>query len=122
MKPTIFSDVTNDMTIAREEIFGPVLVIEPYDTVDEAVRIANDTPYGLAAYVHSGSIEKARAVGKRIRAGQVNLNGDLDLLDPYAPFGGCKMSGNGREWGAFGFDAFLEEVAYVGYQPAGAAA
>ena len=122
VKPTIFSDVTNDMTIAREEIFGPVLVIEPYDTVDEAVRIANDTPYGLAAYVHSGSIEKARAVGKRIRAGQVNLNGDLDLLDPYAPFGGCKMSGNGREWGAFGFDAFLEEVAYVGYQPAGAAA
>lgn len=122
VKPTIFSDVTNDMTIAREEIFGPVLVIEPYDSIDDAVRIANDTPYGLAAYVHSGSIERAREVGKRIHAGQINLNGDLDLLDPYAPFGGCKMSGNGREWGAFGFDAFLEEVAYVGYAPAPAAA
>lgn len=122
VKPTIFSDVTNDMTIAREEIFGPVLAIEPYDDVDEAVRIANDTPYGLAAYVHAGTIEKARAVGSRIRAGQVCLNGDLDLLDPYSPFGGCKMSGNGREWGAFGFEAFLEEVAYVGYQPATTAA
>jgi aldehyde dehydrogenase (NAD+) len=122
VKPTIFSNVTNDMTIAREEIFGPVLVIEAYDDVDDAVRIANDTPYGLAAYVHSASIEKARAVGKRIRAGQINLNGDLDLLDPYAPFGGCKTSGNGREWGAFGIDAFVEEVAYVGYAPSAAAA
>ncbi|WP_129774584.1 aldehyde dehydrogenase family protein [Peristeroidobacter soli] len=121
VKPTIFSDVTNDMTIAREEIFGPVLAIEPYDSVDEAVRIANDTPYGLAAYVHAGTIEKAREVGSRIRAGQVCLNGDLDLLDPHSPFGGCKMSGNGREWGAFGFEAFLEETAYVGYQPASAA-
>lgn len=120
VKPTIFSDVSNDMTIAQEEIFGPVLVIEPYDTVDEAIQIANDTPYGLAAYVHSADIAKAREVGRRIRAGQVNLNGDLDLLDPHAPFGGCKMSGNGREWGAFGFEAFLEEVAYVGYQPAAA--
>lgn len=122
VKPTIFSDVTSDMTIAREEIFGPVLVIQPYENVEDAIRIANDTPYGLAAYVHSGSIEKAREVGKRIRAGQINLNGDLELLDPYAPFGGCKMSGNGREWGAFGFDACVEEVAYVGYAPATAAA
>jgi aldehyde dehydrogenase (NAD+) len=122
VKPTIFTDVTNDMTIAREEIFGPVLVIESYDSLEDAIRIANDTPYGLAAYVHSGSIERARQVGARIRAGQICLNGDLDLLDPYSPFGGCKMSGNGREWGAFGFEAFLEDVAYVGYQPAGAAA
>jgi aldehyde dehydrogenase (NAD+) len=122
VKPTIFSDVSNDMTIAREEIFGPVLVIEPHDGVDDAVRIANDTPYGLAAYVHAGTLDKAREAGARIRAGQVNLNGDLDLLDPYSPFGGCKMSGNGREWGAFGFEAYVEEVAYVGYQPASGAA
>ncbi|MCD9029722.1 aldehyde dehydrogenase family protein [Luteimonas sp. BDR2-5] len=117
VRPTIFSDVGNDMTIAREEIFGPVLAIIPFDNEDDAVRIANDTPYGLAAYVHAGTIEQAREVGARIRAGQVNLNGDLDLLDPYSPFGGCKMSGNGREWGAFGFEAFLEEVSYVGYTP-----
>jgi aldehyde dehydrogenase (NAD+) len=117
VKPTIFTDVSSDMTIAREEIFGPVLAIMPYDNEDEAVRLANDTPYGLAAYVHSASLERARRIGARIRAGQINLNGDLDLLDPYSPFGGCKMSGNGREWGAFGFDAFLEEIAYVGYQP-----
>ena len=121
VKPTIFSDVRNDMSIAREEIFGPVLSIIPYDDEDDAVRIANDTPYGLAAYVHSGTIERARKVGARIRAGQINLNGDLDLLDPYTPFGGCKQSGNGREWGAFGFDAFVEEVSYVGYQPSAAA-
>jgi aldehyde dehydrogenase (NAD+) len=110
------------MVIAREEIFGPVLVIEPYDSVDEAVQIANDTPYGLAAYVHAPTLEQAREVGARIRAGQVNLNGDLDLLDPRAPFGGVKMSGNGREWGAFGLESFLEEIAYVGYQPAAGAA
>lgn len=118
VRPTIFADVRNDMTIAREEIFGPVLAILPYEDEEEAVRIANDTPYGLAAYVHAGTIGKAREVGARIRAGQINLNGDLDLLDPYTPFGGCKMSGNGREWGAFGFDAFVEEVSFVGYQPA----
>jgi aldehyde dehydrogenase (NAD+) len=122
VKPTIFADVGNDMVIAREEIFGPVLVIEPYDSVDEAVQIANDTPYGLAAYVHAPTLEQAREVGARIRAGQVNLNGDLDLLDPRAPFGGVKMSGNGREWGAFGLESFLEEIAYVGYQPAAGAA
>lgn len=121
VKPTIFSNVTNDMTIAREEIFGPVLVIEAYDTVEDAIQIANDTAYGLAAYVHSANIERARQVGARIRAGQINLNGDLDLLDPYSPFGGRKMSGCGREWGTYGFDAFLEEVAYIGYQPSSAA-
>jgi aldehyde dehydrogenase (NAD+) len=117
VKPTIFSDVKNDMTIAREEIFGPVLVIQTYDDIEDAIRIANDTPYGLAAYVHAGSIEKAREVGTRIRAGQVYLNGDMDLLDPTAPFGGFKMSGNGREWGNHGFEAFLEVKAFLGYNP-----
>jgi aldehyde dehydrogenase (NAD+) len=119
VRPTIFADVTNDMTIAREEIFGPVLVIIGYDDVEDAIRIANDTPYGLAAYVHAGSIEKAREVGARIRAGQVYLNGDMNLLDPAAPFGGFKMSGNGREWGEYAFEAFLEVKAFVGYNPAG---
>jgi aldehyde dehydrogenase (NAD+) len=118
VKPTIFADVSNDMTIAREEIFGPVLVIIGYDDVEDAIRIANDTSYGLAAYVHAGSIEKAREVGARIRAGQVYLNGDMDLLDPTAPFGGFKMSGNGREWGDYAFEAFLEVKALVGYAPA----
>jgi aldehyde dehydrogenase (NAD+) len=118
VRPTIFADVSNDMTIAREEIFGPVLVIIGYDDVEDAIRIANDTPYGLAAYVHAGSIEKARAVGARIRAGQVYLNGDMDLLDTAAPFGGCKMSGNGREWGTGGFDACLEEISFIGYNTA----
>jgi len=117
VRPTIFSDVTSDMTVAREEIFGPVLAILPYDTEEDAIRIANDTPYGLAAYVHSADLTRARRVGGRIQAGQININGDLDLLDPHAPFGGRKQSGNGREWGAFGFDAFLEEIAYVGYRP-----
>ena len=115
VKPTIFTDVTNDMTIAREEIFGPVLVIMGYDDVEDAIRIANDTPYGLSAYVHAGSIEKAREVGARIRAGQVYLNGDLDIRDPEAPFGGFKQSGNGRERGEHGFEAFLEVKALLGY-------
>jgi aldehyde dehydrogenase (NAD+) len=118
VKPTIFADVTPNMRIAQEEIFGPVLVIQPYEDEEEAVRIANDTPYGLAAYVHAGTIERAREVGARIRAGQVYLNGDLDLLDLSAPFGGCKMSGNGREWGAGGFESCLEEVSFIGYTPA----
>ncbi|HTP65718.1 MAG TPA: aldehyde dehydrogenase family protein [Geobacteraceae bacterium] len=117
VRPTVFADVTNDMTIAREEIFGPVLVIIGYDDVEDAIRIANDTNYGLAAYVHAGSTEKAAAVGSRIRAGQVYLNGDIDLLDPYIPFGGFKHSGNGREWGDFGFEAFLEVKSYLGRNP-----
>jgi aldehyde dehydrogenase (NAD+) len=117
VKPTIFSDVTPQMTIAREEIFGPVLVIQPYEGIDEAVHLANDTSYGLAAYVHAGTIEQARAVGARIRAGQVYLNGDMDLFDLTAPFGGCKMSGNGREWGTGGFEAFLEDISFLGYMP-----
>jgi aldehyde dehydrogenase (NAD+) len=118
VKPTIFADVSNDMKIAREEIFGPVLVILGYDDLEEAIRIANDTPYGLAAYVHAGSIEKAAEVGARIRAGQVYLNGDMDILDPTLPFGGFKMSGNGRECGEHGFEAYLEVKALLGYAPA----
>jgi aldehyde dehydrogenase (NAD+) len=118
VKPTIFTDVTNDMSIAREEIFGPVLVIIGYDDVEDAIRIANDTPYGLSAYVHAGNIEKAREVGARIRAGQVYLNGDLDIRDPAAPFGGFKQSGNGRERGEHGFEAFLEVKALLGYNQA----
>jgi aldehyde dehydrogenase (NAD+) len=118
VKPTIFTDVTNDMTIAQEEIFGPVLVIIGYDDVEDAIKIANDTPYGLSAYVHAASIEKAREVGARIRAGQVFLNGDLDIRDPAAPFGGFKHSGNGRERGEHGFEAFLEIKAMLGYNQA----
>ncbi len=118
VKPTIFADVKPGMTIAREEIFGPVMVIQAYDGLEEAIKLANDTPYGLAAYVHGGTLEKARQVSTRIRAGQVYINGDMDLFDLQVPFGGCKMSGNGREWGAAGFESFLEDIAYLGYAPA----
>ena len=117
VKPTIFADVKNDMTIAREEIFGPVLVIIGYDDVEDAIRIANDTPYGLAAYVNAGCIEKAAEVGVRIRAGRVYLNGDMGLNDPMAPFGGFKMSGNGRECGDHAFESYLEVKALLGYAP-----
>ena len=92
---------TNDMTIAREEIFGPVLSILPYDGEDEAVRIANDTAYGLSGYVSSGDLERARRVARRIRSGNVHINGARP--DFSAPFGGYKQSGNGREWGDAGF-------------------
>ena len=92
-------------------------VIIGYDDVEDAIRIANDTKYGLSAYVHAGTIEKAAEVGARIRAGQVYLNGDMDILDPTLPFGGFKMSGNGRECGDHGFEAFLEVKALVGYNP-----
>ncbi len=119
VKPTIFANVTNDMNIAREEIFGPVLVIMAYDDVEDAIRIANDTRYGLAAYIHGTDMEKMREIGGRIRAGQVYMNGSgLDIIDPAAPFGGYKRSGNGREWGEFGFEAFLEIKAFIGYNPA----
>ncbi|SDO64763.1 aldehyde dehydrogenase (NAD+) [Lutimaribacter pacificus] len=113
VKPTIFTDVTNDMRIAREEIFGPVLSILPYDSEEEAIGIANDTPYGLAAYVQSASLERARAVGRALRAGGVHLN--YPAVDRGAPFGGYKQSGNGREWGRFGLEEFLEIKAIVGY-------
>ncbi|MCU0976745.1 MAG: aldehyde dehydrogenase family protein [Steroidobacteraceae bacterium] len=105
-RPTVFSEVTNDMAIAREEVFGPVLAILPYDSEEDAIRIANDTPYGLSAYVWGGSVEHARRVGARIRAGNVHINGAR--LDPRGSFGGYKQSGIGREWGAFGFEEFLE--------------
>jgi len=115
VRPTIFADVKNDMTIAREEIFGPVLSILPYDSEDQAIEQANDTPYGLSGYVQSGSLEHARDVAARLRTGMVHLNGaGVDLA---APFGGYKQSGTGREWGEFGFEEFLEVKAVMGYQP-----
>ncbi|MEZ5660376.1 MAG: aldehyde dehydrogenase family protein [Burkholderiaceae bacterium] len=114
VRPTVFSGVNNQMTIAREEIFGPVVVLMGYDTLDEAVEIANDTPYGLSGYV-SGSPEKAREVARRLRTGNVHLNGAP--VDPSAPFGGYKQSGNGREWGLHGFEEFLEVKAILGYNP-----
>ncbi|MEA3158676.1 MAG: aldehyde dehydrogenase [Gammaproteobacteria bacterium] len=116
VKPTIFSNVRNDMTIAREEIFGPVLCILPYDSEEQAVQIANDTPYGLAAYVWSKDNLRARRIGGRIRAGQVTLNGAAGSMN--TPFGGFKMSGNGREWGEFGLRDFLEVKAVIGVDAA----
>ncbi|MBX7249822.1 MAG: aldehyde dehydrogenase family protein [Caulobacteraceae bacterium] len=112
VRPTVFSRVDNSMRIAREEIFGPVLCILPYDTEEDAVRIGNDTPYGLAAYVQSGDAARARRVAARLRAGQVNINGAAP--DPMAPFGGFKQSGNGREWGEEAFGEFLETKAVLG--------
>jgi len=114
VKPTVFSDVNNDMTIAREEIFGPVLVMIPYDSEEEAIRIANDTNYGLAGYVQSSDIQRARTVAARIRAGNVKINGASGGTD--IPFGGYKQSGNGREWGAHGFTDYLEIKAIEGYE------
>lgn len=113
VKPTVFSEANNDMTVAREEIFGPVLVMIPYDTEEEAIRIANDTPYGLAGYVQSEDIERARKVASRIRAGNIHINGASGGTD--VPFGGFKQSGNGREWGAHGFTDYLEIKAIEGY-------
>jgi acyl-CoA reductase-like NAD-dependent aldehyde dehydrogenase len=104
--PTVFSEVTPDMTIAREEIFGPVLAIMPYDDEDDAVRIANDTVYGLAGGVWSGDEEHAKRVARRIRTGQVEINGGA--FNPLAPFGGYKQSGHGRELGRFGLEEFLQ--------------
>lgn len=116
VRPTIFANVTNDMTIAREEIFGPVLCILPYDSEDDAIRIANDTAYGLSSYVQSGDLEHAHRVASQIRAGNVHINGAG--VDLNAPFGGYKQSGTGREWGEFGFHEFLEVKAILGYQAA----
>ncbi|HEX4711016.1 aldehyde dehydrogenase family protein [Phenylobacterium sp.] len=112
VKPTVFANVTNDMTIAREEIFGPVLSILGYETVDQAIDIGNDTEYGLAAYVQAADIDQARKVASKLRAGQVSINGGGDMS---APFGGYKMSGNGREWGDYAFHEFLETKAVLGY-------
>ena len=111
VRPTVFSSVTRDMTIAREEIFGPVLVIIPYDSEEEAVEIANDTEYGLAGGVWSADPDRARSVARRMRTGQVEVNGGG--FNPLAPFGGYKQSGNGREFGAFGLEEFLETKALL---------
>ncbi len=112
VRPTVFAEVRNDMRIAREEIFGPVLSIIGYGDEEEAVAIANDTPYGLAAYVQSGDAGRAKRVARRLRAGNVNINGAGN--DREAPFGGFKQSGNGREWGRFGIDEFVELKAIAG--------
>ncbi|MBC7957755.1 MAG: aldehyde dehydrogenase family protein [Cytophagales bacterium] len=117
VKPTVLAGVNNQMMVAREEIFGPVLTILGYDTVDEAVAIGNDTPYGLAAYVSGTDLEAARKVASRLRAGQVNINSAA--VDFMAPFGGFKQSGNGREWGDHAFGEFLETKAMLGFEPAG---
>ncbi len=117
VKPTVFAPVRNDMTIAREEIFGPVLCMIGYENEDDAVRIANDTPYGLSGYVTSGNIERARRVARKIRAGNVHINGAR--LDFGGCFGGYKQSGNGREWGEAGLEEYLELKAVFGYAAAG---
>src|SRR6187399_1529324 len=114
-RPTIFANARNDMVIAQEEIFGPVLVIIPYKDEDDAVRIANDSQYGLSGFVVSKDPERARRMAKRIRTGQVRLNGAKH--DFSAPFGGYKCSGNGREFGVFGIEEFLETKSICGYFP-----
>ena len=115
VKPTVFADVRNEMAIARQEIFGPVLSIIPYEDEDDAIRIANDTPYGLSGFVTSGDIEHARRIAKRIRSGNVHINGARP--DFAGCFGGYKQSGNGREWGEAGLEEFLELKAIFGYIP-----
>jgi aldehyde dehydrogenase (NAD+) len=106
VKPTIFADVTNDMAIAREEVFGPVLAIIPFDTEEEAIQLANDTPYGLAAYIQTGDPERAERVAARLRAGAVHINGGG--FEYGSPFGGYKQSGNGREGGSMGLEDYQE--------------
>lgn len=113
VRPTVFGNVTHDMTISREEIFGPVLSILSYDSEEDAIRMANDTVYGLAAYVSSQDIERARRVASRLRAGTVNIN--YPDWDTHAPFGGFKQSGNGREYADWGIHDFLEIKGIVGY-------
>lgn len=115
VQPTVFANVSNDMTIAREEIFGPVLCILGYENLDHAIEIANDTEYGLAGYVMGTDLEQARKLARRIRAGWVSIN---DGFDFHCPFGGYKKSGNGREWGEHGFQEFLETKGILGYSPA----
>ncbi len=115
VKPTVFGNVHNDMSIAREEIFGPVLCLIPFEDDDDAVRISNDTIYGLAAFVTSGSLERAQRVAQRMRTGNVHINNAR--VDFGACFGGYKQSGNGREWGESGLEEFLEQKAIFGYVP-----
>ncbi len=116
VRPTVFAGVTNDMTIAREEIFGPVICILPYKDEEEVIRLANDTIYGLAAYVQGADLEHARKVAAQMRAGNVHVN--YPIGDTAAPFGGYKQSGNGREYGKWGLDEFLETKAVIGYEAA----
>ncbi len=116
VKPTVFANVTNDMTIAREEIFGPVLSILGYEDEDNAVAIANDTDFGLSGYVSSSDTERAKAVARRLRTGMVHINGSGG--DFNAPFGGYKQSGNGREWGVYGLEEFLEAKSVMGFNAA----
>ena len=113
VRPTVFADVTPQMTIAREEIFGPVLSIMPYDSEEQAVAIANDSVYGLSANVESKDVEHARKVARQLRAGQVKVN--YPAWDTFAPFGGYKQSGNGREYADWGIHDFLEVKAIIGY-------
>lgn len=115
VRPTIFTDVTTDMSIAREEIFGPVLSILAYDSEEEAIAIANSSSYGLAAYVQSGSLERARNVARKLNGGQVHIN--YPPPDFHAPFGGFRQSGNGREWGEAGLREYLEIKAMIGFDP-----
>ena len=116
VKPTVFADVNNDMTIAREEIFGPVLSIIPFDSEEEAVAIANDTPYGLTNYVQSSSDERRVRVSRQLRSGMVEMNGQPRGAG--APFGGYKASGNGREGGVWGLEEFLEVKSISGWAAA----
>ena len=113
VQPTVFADVTPDMLVAREEIFGPVLAIMPYDSEAEAIAIANDSTYSLSGYVTSASLERSRSVARQLRTGMVHLNGAR--ADQAAPFGGYKQSGNGREWGELGFEEYLESKSLFGY-------
>lgn len=113
VKPTIFADVEPSMSIARDEVFGPVLAIIPYDSEEQAIQIANDTVYGLSGYVTSSNVDRARSIARRLRTGMVHLNGCK--ADNAAPFGGYKQSGNGREWGVFGFEEYLETKSMFGY-------
>ncbi|MGB0218859.1 MAG: aldehyde dehydrogenase family protein [Sinimarinibacterium flocculans] len=114
-KPTVFANVRNDMTIAREEIFGPVLVIIGYDDIDHAVEIANDSDFGLAGYVNGADAAQCLAVARRLRTGWVSINGGFDFM---APFGGIKRSGNGREWGEHGFHEYVETKSLIEPAPA----
>ncbi len=115
VRPTVFADITPDLPLAREEVFGPVLAIMPYDSEEQAIAMANDSLYGLSGYVTAGSLERARAVARRLRTGMVHLNGSK--ADNGAPFGGYKQSGNGREWGVHGLEDYLEVKSVFGYCP-----
>jgi aldehyde dehydrogenase (NAD+) len=113
VKPTIFCDANNNMRVAREEIFGPVLVIIPFQNETEAIEIANDTPYGLASFLQTGDSERAKRVAKKLKAGSVHLNGAA--IEYGTPFGGFKQSGNGREGGLMGLEDYLETKSLHGF-------